>query len=960
MRRVSPTDLPCKLSNSFIIIYSKYLLLPIKKSLSIILFTAASFKVNASITMSIIIQLKVSHVRHVTLLLSLLAFFSLCRSSTDLDYLNPAMTQVGCIEREREALMQIKSAFTDDPRGKLSSWTGRDCCTNWAGVTCSNMTGHVEELDLSGASLSGDLSSSITDLKYLTYLNLAYIDFQNKPIPEFIGLMERLTYLDLSCSLFGGVIPPQLGNLSNLIGLYLDYSSNCSSAYHGSELNWVSSLSSLQHLAIRKVNLSQTSEQWLHSINMLSNLISLDISDCGLAQLPQTLPFFNLTSLTHIDLSGNKFSSSMPTWLSNASSLEVIHISFSGLVGRIPGIAFQNMCSLRIIDLEQNSLKSGLVELIDTLANCSNSSMRVLHLQGNRLEEYLPESLGRLRNLNNIDLSFNFLFGSIPTSIGTLANLESINLYDNLMNGTIPESLGQLEGLHYLDIGGSHWQGFIRDAHLSNLENLTHLSLSCSNQSLIFGISTGWNPSFNLFKLCIWDCKLGPSFPAWVASQTNLQVLSSHKHNSFWHSPWLDFSENQLQGNLLAVLTLKKLSYGLMNLGDNLFDGRLPRLRNISELSLKNNKLSGVMSSDLLGQVPLLSRIDLSGNMLVGNIPKKWNGMDGLRYIDFSGNNLSGEVPEELCLLPSLAWLQLSNNNLSGEPCTSVIEFTSLSSIDLGENGFTGNVPKWRANYLQEMRLHGNLFKGSLPPELCSLSYLHVLDISHNKLSGSIPPCLGKMIGFRESRKLSLSKLRYQIRIQSFKMELIMKGNLLIFETNLPILNFIDLSGNELSGNIPEHITDLSNLNGLNLSDNQISGHIPENIGLLVNLESLDLSNNALEGHIPASLASITSLSHLNLSHNNLSGPIPTKNQFQTFNDPSIYEGNPGLCGAPLLKKCDAHNPDQDHANNSDVSEKMMLYTSIVLGFIFGFWGVCGTLALKKSWRDAYFCFVGI
>uniref|UniRef100_A0A7N0T5X1 Leucine-rich repeat-containing N-terminal plant-type domain-containing protein n=1 Tax=Kalanchoe fedtschenkoi TaxID=63787 RepID=A0A7N0T5X1_KALFE len=657
-----------------------------------------------------IIQLKLSHVRRITLLLSLLAFFSLCRSSTDLDYLNPAMTQVGCIEHEREALLQIKSAFTDDPRGKLSSWTGRDCCTDWAGVTCSNMTGHVEELDLSDASLSG-----------------------------------------------------------------------------------------------------------------------------------------------------------------------------------------------------------------------------------------------------------------------TLANLESINLFGNLMNGTIPESLGQLEGLHYLEIGGNHWQGFIRDAHLSNLVNLIHLCLSCSNQSLIFDISTGWNPSFNLFTLCIWDCKLGPSFPAWVASQTNLQVLvltntalSGTVPGWIWklstQLDYLDLSENHLQGNLPAVLTLKKLSYGFMNLGDNLFDGRLPRLRNISELSLKNNKLSGVMSSDLLGQVPLLFRIDLSGNMLVGNIPKKWDGMDRLEYIDFSGNNLSGEVPEELCLLPSLAWLQLSNNNLSGEPCNSVTKFTSLSSIDLGENGFTGNVPKWRGNYLEEMRLHGNLFKGSLPAELCSLSYLHVLDISHNELSGAIPPCFGKMIGFRESRKLSLSKLQYRIRILSFKMELIMKGNMLMFERNLPLLNFIDLSGNKLSGNIPEQITNLSNLNGLNLSRNQISGHIPENIGLMVNLESLDLSNNALEGLIPASLASITSLSHLNLSHNNLSGPIPTKNQFQTFDDPSIYEANPGLCGTPLLKTCtnpDKH-PDKDHLDNSGVSEKMMLVISIVLGFIFGFWAVCGTLAIKRSWRDAYFRFLGI
>ena len=36
----------------------------------------------------------------------------------------------------------------------------------------------------------------------------------------------------------------------------------------------------------------------------------------------------------------------------------------------------------------------------------------------------------------------------------------------------------------------------------------------------------------------------------------------------------------------------------------------------------------------------------------------------------------------------------------------------------------------------------------------------------------------------------------------------------------------------------------------------------------------------------------------------------------------------------------------------------MWLYLSIALGFIVGFWAVCGSLVIKKSWRHAYFCFV--
>src|SRR4051812_38030380 len=86
----------------------------------------------------------------------------------------------------------------------------------------------------------------------------------------------------------------------------------------------------------------------------------------------------------------------------------------------------------------------------------------------------------------------------------------------------------------------------------------------------------------------------------------------------------------------------------------------------------------------------------------------------------------------------------------------------------------------------------------------------------------------------------------------------------------------------------------------LNLSGNYLSGCIPEDIGNLVLLESLDLSRNQLSGEIPPSLAGLKSISSLNLSSNSLSGRIPTGNQLRTLVDLSIYSNNSGLCGFPL------------------------------------------------------------
>lgn len=142
---------------------------------------------------------------------------------------------------------------------------------------------------------------------------------------------------------------------------------------------------------------------------------------------------------------------------------------------------------------------------------------------------------------------------------------------------------------------------------------------------------------------------------------------------------------------------------------------------------------------------------------------------------------------------------------------------------------------------------------------------------------------------------------------------------------------------------------------------NQLSGSIPSKIGNLYRLETLDLSQNRLSGHIPQSLSNMTFLSHLNLSHNKLTGRIPSGNQLQTLLDPSIYEGN-SLCGFPLPKcpedEDNMHEPDvQEKKDHGDDEEKLGFYTSAVLGFIIGFWSVCGTLILKKSWRYAYFQF---
>jgi len=88
-------------------------------------------------------------------------------------------------------------------------------------------------------------------------------------------------------------------------------------------------------------------------------------------------------------------------------------------------------------------------------------------------------------------------------------------------------------------------------------------------------------------------------------------------------------------------------------------------------------------------------------------------------------------------------------------------------------------------------------------------------------------------------------------------------------------LMFLDLSNNNLEGIIPQEIVSMETLLGFNLSHNSLTGGIPEELGNLTNLMSIDLSHNQLSGTVPSSIGNMTGLVEISLDHNLLSGELP-------------------------------------------------------------------------------------
>ncbi|XP_048434605.1 receptor-like protein EIX2 [Pyrus x bretschneideri] len=933
---------------------------------------------------------------------------------------------VGCKETERKALLELKAGLTD-PSGRLSSWVGEDCC-NWSGVGCNNVTGRVTMLNLRNEfsdgedgtllAFGGEINPSLLVLKDLIHLDLSMNNFEGVRIPNFIGSLEKLEYLNLSSASFGGVIPRSFGNLSRLLSLDLSYYLFEPIA---NNLRWLPTLFSLKYLNLGGVDLSKAKSRWLPTVNMLPSLVELHLPSCGLSILPLTLPSMNFASLSILDLSNNNFNSTLPPWLFNLTNLVTLEMHSTNLHGALPE-TFGSLTSLRTLDLSENSNIEGplprslgmlcnlqtvnlpsnnitgdITDFVDRLSACINNSLERLDLGYNNLTGRLPDSLGNLKTLRFLKLWFNSFEGSIPKSIGKLKSLEEFYISNNQMSGSIPEGLGQLSSLTALDISENTWEGSITEAHFMKLGSLTDVSIYNNNPniSLVFDISSDWIPPFKLRYLNIRSCQLGPKFPTWLRNQTELVTLvlnnariSDTIPKWFWQLDFqldkLDVSYNQLSGRVPN--SLRFISPGTVDLSTNRFEGPLPLWSsNITMLYIRDNLFSGPIPRDISEVMPSLTDLDISqnslngsiplsmgnlsqlttmvisNNLLSGEIPNFWDSIPSLYILDMSNNSLSGSIPPSLTSLTLLKHLILSSNHLLGK-LPSMKNFTDMTMLDLGENNFSGAIPASIGESMPSLLilcLRLNWFSGSIPSQLCGLSNLHILDLSHNNISGNVPRCIGNLTGLRSN--LTNKDTKGLLYNERFKV--VTKGRVLEYSFILYLVTSVDLSDNNLSGEIPVGLASLTRLGTLNLSMNHLTGNIPAEIGNLEWIETLDLSSNKLSGPIPQTMVSLTFLNHLNLSYNNLSGKIPTSNQFGTFIDPSIYEGNAGLCGHPLPTDCQGDKeippvPSADGEDDDSKSDRLWFIISVVIGFCFGFWGVFGTLAVKKSWRYAYFCFV--
>ncbi|KAK2639628.1 hypothetical protein Ddye_027423 [Dipteronia dyeriana] len=356
-----------------------------------------------------------------------------------------------------------------------------------------------------------------------------------------------------------------------------------------------------------------------------------------------------------------------------------------------------------------------------------------------------------------------------------LDGLQLLYMSNCQLFGHIPLYLGEFSSLVELDVSFNKLNGTLFETHFANLTNL--LTFIVSGNSLILNVSPNWLPAFQLLKLGLRSCHLGPQFPSWIHSQKQLYALdlsgtgiADAIPKRFWDShsrfQFLNLSHNQIYGEIPNSSEGSLLVS--LDLSSNNLSGKLPFIpAYVIKLDLSGNRLTGSISHFLCNGVyehTIMQFLNLGDNFLSGEIPDCWMNWWLLIVLNLGNNKFTGNLPISMGTLIYLQSLHLQKNNLSGTIPVSLKNCTGLLVLDIGENKFVGNVPSWIGESFSEMvilNLRSNNFNGRLPIELCHLVSLQILDVAYNNLSGIIPRCFNNFCAMVKMNYTSGNYIQY-------------------------------------------------------------------------------------------------------------------------------------------------------------------------------------------------------
>ena len=362
----------------------------------------------------------------------------------------------------------------------------------------------------------------------------------------------------------------------------------------------------------------------------------------------------------------------------------------------------------------------------------------------------------------------------------------SLSLVQNNLRGTLSKNLWKLRNLQGLCVyGNSRLSGNVDEVLSANMTALLRLDLAFNRLSgTIPGEILPKMKSLVKIQLC---CQIGEGLsgglPKDVGNLTELQVIS--------------LGQNQINGSIPhSIGRLTKLWF--LDLETANLSGGFENLFYVSSLRYLHLSLAGLHGTlpDEFGLFfPVIKQCFLSGNHFTGNIPSTIGNMTDLQHLDLAKNKFSGQIPKSIGAIPGLQVADFSENNFISLQAGTTFASKSLEVLLLGGN--------------QKLTVNFNNLLDSLKPTNTSLRILNVSDCN---MFGRIS---AKLWNFRNLISVDL------------------KNNSLHGELPTPTDNFfmfllhLDVSANNLSGQIPSQIARLQMLQFLDVSKNM---HMHESV----------------------------------------------------------------------------------------------------------------------------------
>jgi Leucine-rich repeat (LRR) protein len=320
----------------------------------------------------------------------------------------------------------------------------------------SNCTNLVT-IDLKSNHFSGEITNvNFSNLPNLKNLDLWLNNFTGT-VPESIYSCSNLTALRLSSNNLHGQLSSSIANLKYLSFLSLGKNNftNITNALH--------ILKSSKNLTTLLIGHNFWGER-MPEDDIIDGFDNLQVLDMGNCQLPGKVPLWisRLTNLGMLLLNGNQLTGPIPGWINSLSRLFYMDVSDNRLTGEIP------LTLMDIPMLKSTNNATHLDPRVFELPVYNGPSLQyrvvtsfptMLNLSKNNLTGVIPPQIGQLEVIVVLDFSFNKLSGQIPQSICKLTNLQVLDLSSNNLTGAIPAALNSLHFLSAFNISNNDLEG---------------------------------------------------------------------------------------------------------------------------------------------------------------------------------------------------------------------------------------------------------------------------------------------------------------------------------------------------------------------------------------------------------------------------------------------------------------------------------------------------------------------